>query len=157
MSESIHDAARRVASADFSRPPPSFRNPFLGLVGVEADGLEPGWARIVLEPRPELTNMHGAVHGGVIMTLLDTTMARAAMAKQGFRLSVVSMGVTTNFMRPAHGRLVTEARAVGGGRSTCFCEAEIKDAEGRVVAKGMGTFKYQKPPADNTAGAESIE
>lgn len=160
---------RRLASADFPLntalhnfplPPPSFSNPFLNLVGVAADGIGPGWARIALEPRPELANMHGAVHGGVIMTLLDTTMARAAMSQQGFRLSVVSTGVTTNFLRPGLGRLVVEARAIGGGRSTCFCEAEVKDASGQLVAKGLGTFKYQKPPqqADGVdAGAEAIE
>lgn len=154
---------RRGTSADssvdaeqFSLPPPSFRNPFLDLVGVEADGIGPGWARIVLDPRSELSNMHGAVHGGVIMTLLDTTMARAAMAQQGFRLSVVSTGVTTNFLRPAAGRLTVEARAIGGGRSTCFCEAEVMDATGLVVAKGLGTFKYQKPP-QAASSAEAIE
>ncbi len=154
---------RRATSADsssgaeqFPLPPPSFRNPFLDLVGVEADGIGPGWARIVLDPRAELSNMHGAVHGGVIMTLLDTTMARAAMAQQGFRLSVVSTGVTTNFLRPAAGRLTVEARAIGGGRSTCFCEAEVKDAAGHVVAKGLGTFKYQKPP-ETAPVAEAIE
>lgn len=152
---------RRPASADFPLPPPSFANPFLDLVGVEADGLAPGWARIVLDLRPELSNMHGAAHGGVIMTLLDTTMARAAMSRMGFRFSVVSTGVTTNFLHPGKGRLVTEARAIGGGLATCFCEAEVKDAEGRLVAKGLGTFKYQRPPkaaADAPASnAESIE
>jgi uncharacterized protein (TIGR00369 family) len=154
--KSLRGADFPVVVEHFPLPPPNFHNPFLDLVGVEADGIGPGWARIVLEPRAELSNMHGAVHGGVIMTLLDTTMARAAMAQQGFRLSVVSTGVTTNFLRPAAGRLTVEARAIGGGRSTCFCEAEVKDGAGQVVAKGLGTFKYQKPPRDASA-AEAIE
>lgn len=142
-------------------PPLSFANPFLDLVGVKADGLSKGLARIVLDPRPELTNMHGAVHGGVIMTLLDTTMARAAMSHQEFRLSVVSIGVTVNFLHPAYGRLMTSARVVGGGKSTCFCEAEVTDLKGNTVAKGMGTFRYRKPPQSAQDGvsfpAESIE
>jgi uncharacterized protein (TIGR00369 family) len=143
--------------ADPISPPPSFRNPFLDLLGVEDDGVGPGWARVALEPRPELTNMHGKVHGGVLMALLDTTMARAAMSRHGFRLSVVSIGVTANFLRPVSGRLITEARAIGGGRSTCFCEAEVLDADGQVVAKGVGTFKYQHPPKGGISPPESIE
>ena len=127
--------------------PPSFTNPFLDLLGVEGTGLAPGTASTVLDQRSELSNMHGAVHGGVIMALLDTTMARAAMAHQGFRLSVVSIGVSVNFLRPGFGRLSTDARVTGGGKSTCFCEGEVKDAEGNLVAKGLGTFKYRKPPA----------
>ncbi|WP_068638535.1 PaaI family thioesterase [Thauera butanivorans] len=137
--------------------PPSFRNPFLDLLGAVDDGVGPGWARVALDSRPELTNMHGKVHGGVLMTLLDTTMARAAMARQGFRLSVVSIGVTASFLSPGSGRLRVQARAIGGGRSTCFCEAEILDAEGRIVAKGVGTFKYRKPPQGGATPPESIE
>ncbi len=140
--------------------PPSFHNPFVDLVGIESDGLGEGWARTVMTQRRELSNMHEAVHGGVIMSVLDTTMGRAAMAQQGFRLSVVSIGVTVNFLKPARGRLTTEARAVGGGKSTCFCEAEVRNEAGEVVAKGMGTFKYQKPPKGGDSirsSAESIE
>ena len=146
-------------ASDATLIPPSFRNPFVDLLGIRDDGIDKGWARTVLDQRPELSNMHGAVHGGVIMSLLDTTMARAAVSKQGFRLSVVSIGVTASFLRPGRGRLTTEARAIGGGRSTCFCEAEIRDEAGELVAKGMGTFKYRKAPAaaSDTSNALSIE
>jgi uncharacterized protein (TIGR00369 family) len=148
-------------STDIDLPPPHFGNPFLDLLGAESTGLSKGWAQTVLQPRPELTNMHGAIHGGVLMTLLDTTMARAAMAQQGFRLSVVSTGVTVNFLAPGHGPLTTTAKVTGGGKSTCFCEAEVTDTEGRSVAKAMGTFKYRRPPAPAVDGgvstAESIE
>ena len=36
-------------------------------------------------------------------------------------------------------------RATGGGKSVCFCEAEITDANGTVTAKAMGTFRYRAP------------
>ena len=142
-------------------PPKNFSNPFLDLIRIEQVSLTRGQAVLSFEPRPELTNMHGAVHGGVIMTLLDTTMARAAMSQHRFELSVVSIGVTVNFVSPGYGRLTTRARVVGGGRSTCFCEAEITDERGCAVAKGMGTFKFRRPPiaeGKNTPmPAESIE
>ncbi|MFT3760871.1 PaaI family thioesterase [Thauera sp.] len=153
----IEGAAAAETGAEPLLAPPSFRNPFLDLLGAVDDGVGPGWARVALDARPELTNMHGKVHGGVLMALLDTTMARAAMARQGFRLSVVSIGVTTSFLRPGSGRLLVEGRAIGGGRSTCFCEAEIRDAEGHIVAKGVGTFRYRKPPQGGMNPPESIE
>ena len=87
-------------------PPPSFRNPFLDLLGVIDGEVGEGWAEVILEARPDLGNMHGKVHGGVLMAMLDTTMARAAMSRLGFSLSVVSIGVSTNFLRPGSGRLV---------------------------------------------------
>lgn len=36
----------------------------------------------------------------------------------------------------AHGQVT------GGGRSVCFCEAELRDATQRPVARAMGTFRY---------------
>ena len=134
--------------------PPSFRNPFTDLLQIEEIGIAGGTARIAIEHRPDLNNMHGAIHGGVLMSLIDTTMARAAMSQQEFRLSVVSTGVSVNFISPGFGRLVAEARVVGGGKSVCFCEAEVRDARGHLIAKGMGTFKYRKPPAAPDARAE---
>jgi|JI6StandDraft_1071083.scaffolds.fasta_scaffold318296_1 uncharacterized protein (TIGR00369 family) len=132
----------------------SFDNPFLLLVGVKGAQNAKGEASTTLVHRHDLSNMHGTVHGGVIMTLLDTTMARAAMSKHGFQLSVVSIGVSVNFLKPGNGCLTTRARVTGGGKSTCFCEGEVFDEAGNLVAKGLGTFKFQKPPAgyDSTTG-----
>jgi len=134
--------------------PVSFDNPFLLLVGVKGAQINKGEATTTLEHRHDISNMHGAVHGGVIMTLLDTTMARAAMSKHEFQLSVVSIGVSVNFLKPGNGRLTTRARVTGGGKSTCFCEGEVFDDGGNLVAKGLGTFKFQKPPKlDPATGA----
>ena len=46
------------------------------------------------------------------------------------------------FTGPAHGALHSHAQATGGGRSLCFCEAELLDANGQAVARAMGTFRY---------------
>lgn len=143
---------------EVAAPPPNFDNPFLDFLVVEQCGIREGWARTAIEQRDQLNNMHGAVHGGVLMALIDTTMARAAMAKQRYRFSVVSMGVTVNFLSPAKGKLYAEANAVGGGLSTCFCEAKIWDASGILVAQGMGTFKYKKPPGQGgLSSVQSVE
>ena len=42
-------------------------------------------------------------------------------------------------------RAAATGRATGGGKSVCFCEAEITDANGTVTAKAMGTFRYRAP------------
>lgn len=134
--------------------PGNFRNPFTDLLQIEEISIAGGSARTAIEHRPDFSNMHGAMHGGVLMSLIDTTMARAAMSRQEFSLSVVSIGITVNFIRPGFGRLIADARVVGGGKSICFCEAEIRDTHGHLVAKGMGTFKYRKPPATADARPE---
>jgi acyl-coenzyme A thioesterase PaaI-like protein len=72
-------------------------------------------------------------------------MANAALSRIDFAREVVTIDIHVAFMSPATGRLTATGRATGGGRSVCFCEADVADADGRVVARAMGTFRYREP------------
>ena len=119
--------------------------PFLAALGARLDSEADGVAVVVLELRPELLNNHGGGHGGVVMSLLDSAMANAALSRIDYGREVVTIDMHIAFMHPASGRLVATGRATGGGRSVCFCEAQITDEQGRVTAKAMGTFRYRAP------------
>ena len=119
--------------------------PFLAMIGARLDSESDGVAVVVLDLRPDLLNNHGGGHGGLVMTLLDSAMANAALSRIDYSREVVTIDMHIAFMHPAAGRLVATGRATGGGRSVCFCEAEITDASGRVTAKAMGTFRYRAP------------
>lgn len=123
--------------------------PFLAWLGARLERAQDGEAVVVLDLAPELLNNHGGGHGGVMMTLLDNAMANAALSRIAFAREVVTVDIHVAFMSPATGRLTAAARATGGGRSVCFCEAELADAGGRVVAKAMGTFRYRRPGGVN--------
>ena len=123
---------------------------FNRLLDIRREYAEEGVARLTLEVRPELTNNFHAAHGGVVMTMLDGVMSSAALSKSGFTRAVVTVDMSTQFIKPARGRLVAYGQAVGGGRSLCLCEASIKDETGDTVAKAMGTFKYVNPSPEIT-------
>jgi len=117
--------------------------PFLAWLGAHREHVGDGEAVVAVELVPELLNNHGAGHGGVVMTLLDHAMANAALSRIDFTREVVTVDIHVAFMRAATGRLVATGRATGGGRSVCFCEAEITGADGEVLARAMGTFRYR--------------
>jgi len=119
--------------------------PFLAWLGARRERVGDGVAVVVLDLAPELLNNHGGGHGGVVMTLLDNAMAHAALSRIGFAREVVTIDIHVAFISPATGRLTATGRATGGGKSLCFCEAEVADADGRVVARAMGTFRYRQP------------
>lgn len=119
--------------------------PFIAHLGASRVSAEAGQAVIELTLRPELCNNHGAGHGGVLMTLLDCAMAHAALSQVDYDREVVTIDMHIAFMRPAGGTLQAHGKAVGGGRSVCFCEAEVRDAQGHAVARAMGTFRYRAP------------
>jgi len=119
--------------------------PFLAWLGARRERAADGVAVVVVDLVPELLNNHGGGHGGVVMTLLDNAMANAALSRIDFAREVVTIDIHVAFMSPATGRLTATGRATGGGRSVCFCEADVADADGRVVAQAMGTFRYREP------------
>ena len=145
MSKELEPSFDGAAAGGAQAAEPRERHvPFLALLGARRARAEGGAAELTVELKPELLNNHGASHGGVVMTLLDNAMANAALSRIGFEREVVTVDIHVAFVRPATGRLSARARACGGGKSVCFCEAEASDASGQVVARAMGTFRYRK-------------
>jgi uncharacterized protein (TIGR00369 family) len=117
--------------------------PFIDFLHITRDSADDGEARVSVELRPELLNNHAGGHGGVVMTLLDCAMAHAALSKVDYTKEVVTIDMSVAFLKPAKGHLVAVGKAIGGGKSVCFCEARITNADGEIAAQAMGTFKYR--------------
>jgi uncharacterized protein (TIGR00369 family) len=125
------------------------RIPFVKDVGMELLLAQEGRARLALEVLPRHLNGWGAVHGGVIMTVLDVAMAIAARTLQPRGEGVVTIEMKTSFMRagPTQGRLEALGNCVHRSGSMAFCEAEVRGAEDQLVARASATFKLlrQRP------------
>jgi acyl-coenzyme A thioesterase PaaI-like protein len=75
----------------------------------------------------------------------EGAMRQCREAVKSGRRQSVKIEMTAKFIIPGMGdRLTTEGKVIGGGRSTLFCEAEVHDEAGNLVAKGMGTLKPVK-------------
>ncbi|MDB6052130.1 MAG: hypothetical protein JWR17_4876 [Pseudomonas sp.] len=93
-------------------------------------------------------NGGGSAHGGVIMTLLDVVMACSTFVS-GRNKSCVTVEMKASFMRPG-GVMGTLLHAQGflrsSGRSLAFCDAEVRNEAGELLATASGTFKYIDRP-----------
>jgi uncharacterized protein (TIGR00369 family) len=122
--------------------------PFVELLGFELLRFERGEAEIAVGLRDELTNSWGVAHGGVTMTLLDVVMAHAARAPGDDGVAeesgVVTVEMKTTFIRPGLGRLVGSGKRLHRTASLAFCEGSLADADGQLIARATGTFKYLK-------------
>ena len=111
--------------------------PFVNLLGFELTLFEGGHSEVRLPPNPEHLNSFAVTHGGVLMTLLDVTMASAARSICP-ELGVVTIEMKTSFMRPA--KVPAGQKLVGKGqlqhrtRSMAFTEGRIYDSEGQLCA-----------------------
>lgn len=124
------------------------RIPFVETLGFELLAFDAGRAEIALDVRDEVTNSWGVVHGGVTMTLLDVAMAHAARSPNQPGnppdMGVVTIEMKTSFMRPGLGRIVAHGTLLQRTASMAFCQGEVRDAQGTLVAHATGTFKYLK-------------
>ena len=124
------------------------RIPFVDHLGFELLHCDAGAAEIALDLRPELCNSWSVAHGGVVMTLLDVTMAHAARSpnQPGHPESpgVVTVEMKTSFLRPGLGRMLARGRLLHRSTTLAFCDGLLYDGEGQVAAHASGTFKYLK-------------
>jgi uncharacterized protein (TIGR00369 family) len=95
-----------------------------------------GFVRMSYDIGPEFCNPSGAVQGGIVTAMLDDAAAFACIIMTTERIYVPTLELKTSFLGAAHaGLLFAEARCIKFGRSVAFMEAELKNADGKVLAK----------------------
>ena len=109
----------------------------LGFRYVRADADE---AVIEVLPTGEHCNERGAVHGGFLAALLDTTTGWAVHHALGGQVAAPHFHLTVQYLCPAGpGRLLTcVARATKTGRRAAATEAEILQ-DGVAVARAVAS------------------
>jgi uncharacterized protein (TIGR00369 family) len=130
--------------------------PFADYCGIEPVASEPGLCRLAITMRDEHKNHLGVAHGGVLLTLLDVAMGSAARLLAG--TSVVTVDLQSSFLSPGRGNLLAEGRVLRPGRSLIFCEGDVRDSAGALVAKASALFKVVRMAATHEApGHQELE
>ncbi len=111
-------------------------------LGIHIEEVADGQARSRLTPKSEVCwPFQGQPHGGILFTIMDTTMAWAVLSRldPGYTCSTVDLDI--HFTRPAKGDLFhCTAKISHQTKRYCFLRAEVTDAGGRLVALGQATF-----------------
>ena len=116
------------------------RIPFASHLGIELVEHGGGRAVLMLEVKPEHMNRFEVAHGGVVMTLLDISMAVATGTLDEAAEGVITVEMKASFIGGAKGTVTVEGRCLHLGKSVAFCEAKAHGADGKLVATGSGTF-----------------
>ena len=121
---------------------PMPRSDFARSLGIHVAERGDGTARIVAELRPDMLNIGGTVHGGIICTLIDVAVGVACHSvDSGTRRSQATTELGVTFLRAGTaGPLSCTARIRRRGRSLATGEAEVVDGGGRLLAVGRATY-----------------
>lgn len=123
-------AARVRASFDLQQA--------MTLIGAELAVVEPGYTEIHLPSRPEITQQHGFIHGGIVGMIADSAAGYAANTLTTDDASVLTVEYKINLIAPADGdRLVARGEVVKAGRTLLITRADvyaIKDEQWTLCA-----------------------
>lgn len=119
--------------------------PYARLLGLEFVGAERGSAAFAMDVREDLKRMGGILHGGAVVSLLDTAAACAVhtLLEPGDR--TVTVDLTVHFLRPfGSGRLHARAQVLRAGRRIAFLSVEATDPAGVLIATVTTTYAIQR-------------
>ena len=108
--------------------------PFSVLIGAQLVVYTRGRAELEIPLRPDLLQQFGFAHGGVLAYAADNALTFAAGTVLG--PSIVTTGMTLDYLRPAKGpRLRAVATVLNGGRTQALCRCEIYSVDDDSVQK----------------------
>jgi acyl-CoA thioesterase len=107
--------------------------------GIGAQFVEAGegYARVRAEVKPELANLHGFAHGGLIFSLADAAFALSV--NQDRARAAVQFNMNILRAAPIGEVLMAESKEIYRGRSQSVVELKVTDSRGRLVASGQAT------------------
>ncbi|MFZ2266031.1 MAG: hydroxyphenylacetyl-CoA thioesterase PaaI [Azonexus sp.] len=107
------------------------------LLGMQRLAVAPGFARIAMAVRADMTNGHLTCHGGIIFALADTAFAYACNSGNQ---TTVAAAASIDFLSPARigETLIAEAREQWqAGRSGVY-DVDVRTTDGRAIALFRG-------------------
>ena len=127
---------RAMAEGRIAAPPISSH------IGLEFVAVTDGDVVMTAQPDESHYNPIGSVHGGFFATVLDSVCGCAVHSTLPAGVGYTSLEIKVSFLRP----ITAETSAVTAhgwvtrrGNSVAFADAEIRDAEGRVLATASST------------------
>ncbi len=123
------------------------QEPYPALLGIEVLDIQPGYARVAMQFKPELQNIFGMLHGGALFSLLDEAFQLACNARGKV---AVAQQVSTCFLAAARPdtRLIAEAREMNSTRKTALYDIRVFEEtegheKGRLLASAQA-MAYRK-------------
>ena len=96
------------------------------LIGARMAVVEPGYTEIHLPHKPEITQQHGYIHGGVVGMIADSAAGYAASTLTAAEAGVLTVEYKLNLLAPAEGQLlIAEGSVVRYGRTLIVTRAEV--------------------------------
>lgn len=104
------------------------------------EDLGPDACTLRLPYRPDLANLSGTIHGGVLAMLADTAVAFALSTNFDGKMGFATADLTIHFLARARADVWARARILKKGRRVNVGDVDMTDGAGRLVSRALATF-----------------
>lgn len=118
-------------------------NNLYATIGIRVEKAGNGSAEAILEPTPSICwPFPERPHGGILSTLMDTTMAWAVVSQLDPGYSCATISMNTQYIFPAKGGFfLCSARTIHRTGHLSFAQAVVNDREGQTTTAGQAVFR----------------
>lgn len=112
------------------------------LLGMQTEAVEDGRVVFTFEASEQLANPFGTVHGGILATVLDSTMGMAAMTVMPDGTATTTATLEVKYVRPVAtdaGTLRAEGLVVHAGRRVVTAQGRLVRPDDRLYATATTT------------------
>jgi len=118
------------------------RCPYFELLSMKIRDVGLGFSVLEIDLAEKHLQPFGLVHGGVFASIIDAATFWAVF----YEIEDQNAGATTvdlklNYLAPAvAGKLIAKGRQIKLGKTLGYAEAEVTDADGKILAHGTSTL-----------------
>jgi uncharacterized protein (TIGR00369 family) len=120
------------------------RQPAMHLIGATLATVQPGLCEVEMPRKPDVTQQHGFVHGGIVGMIADSAAGYAAYSLFPAEATVLTVEYKMNLMAPADGdRLLARAQVTRHGRTLTIVAFDVfAEKSGKLLhcATGLATM-----------------
>jgi uncharacterized protein (TIGR00369 family) len=110
-------------------------------LALSLERVERGEVDVAMDVQRHHLNLMGTLHGGMIATLADTATGLALRSTLDERMTFTTTQLGVTFLAPGReGRILAKGRVLKSGKRFGYAEADVIDAEGRLLARATATF-----------------
>ncbi len=119
--------------------------PFMKHLGMEFMEGREGYAKLRLRYQKENSTAGGALHGGAIASLIDTTGAMAAWTTAKIlspRYFGSTVGINVNYLSAVIGEdAFAEGQVMKRGKEIIYTDVRVTNAAGKLLAQGTVVYR----------------
>src|SRR5208282_4827149 len=122
----------------------ALNEPYCRFLGVRAQSVESGSARLELPYREEISNPGRQVHGGVMSSMLGIAgrVAALSVCDLAAPLSAASVEINVTYLSSAVGEgMIADGQVARRGKELTHVRCSLTSAQGKALASAMVVFR----------------